>query len=96
MFLFYLLVHDRTEWQDWTIGWIDWIERRDCTPSGPARRPGRFAAESSLTKSPQSTHILQKLSIYISDGDLTVIEDGRFQLLFPAARKNRSYQTQPA
>jgi hypothetical protein len=20
MFLFYLLVHDRTEWQDWTIG----------------------------------------------------------------------------
>jgi len=35
MFLFYLLVHDRTEWQDWTIGWIDRIERLNCMPGGP-------------------------------------------------------------
>src|SRR5208282_4307986 len=56
MFLFYLLVHDRTQWQDWTIGWIDRIEWLNCMP-GP---PGRCAAESRQKKIAPLTHILQE------------------------------------
>ncbi len=34
MVFLYLLVHDRTEWQDWAIGLIDRIEWQDCVAGG--------------------------------------------------------------